>query len=470
MKIVNILLSLFFVFVVSCNDANEPGKGSGKNPGTSKKKTYEISGFVQDGPCLPGGDVKIQMLYDSDLRQVPGELYITQTESDFGFYDASRVMRATSYQYALITVTVPCYNEVTNVIMESKTFRSLVDLDSTGDVNINPLTTLIVDRQLELYRDNQGVFYQDFDASTIQAEKELLEIYFNVFGVTDRFSEMSLDNRNGGPLLAANVILLEGKEVPKQNALMSNIIASLRDGDNTSDIIGEIKRASQAINLFEIKKNLENRYNTIGYAMSAPDFWDYIDSDGDGTLNTNDDDNSVEYYLTNGSLKIIKQIGLNESENIEKSSLAGYRYFAMPYVFDNETFVRFISVNTTGDYLSVYSNNDGGDGIDATNDQPNVALKTITKIPNYPFNDIELDDLEGNTYSKLPNSFSGDINFTFQSGVKYWIVLWSDNIYQPYVGQFAANFNQHGGRAISSDGTNWELNIDMNRHRILFTN
>ena len=471
MKALRLVIVVLFLFFISCKESGDSNSTSGTSTSSDVvTQRYSPTGYAQDGPCLSGGDVTIQTLYSDDLRQT-SEIFTTTTESNFGFYDASRVMRSTSYQYALITIEAACFNELTNSVMSTKTFKALVDLNSSEENNINPLTTIIVDRQIELYRDSSSIYYQNFDTATTQAEKETFESVFNIYGITDHFRDMSLNNRNGSTLLAANVIMLEGRStVAEQESFMNTISVALRDNSVTTSLTNAILVSSQNISLTSVKTNLEARYLSLGETMTAPGFWEKIDSNGNGILNSNDSDKSIDYRYITGDIKIVDHVGMNGPDTITSNSSRWYSYWATPYVFDSSDDISYIMMNTSGDYVSIYSNNDVGDGVDSTNDQPLIALKTVSVESVNQFLGMELTDSSGDSFRNFPAQSIAKIEFTPTAGVKYWIVNHCSSIYKPYIGDGGDDYDIYGGRALSDDGSNWKLNINYNNHRIAFIN
>ena len=479
----NIWFILVMLLFISCADSESTDKTTStidedNSEDVSSVVLYSPKGHAEDGPGSEGGTVSIRLHHDEDLMQTE-EVYTTQTENNFGYYDSSRVMRATAHKYATITVTTFYFDETKNTMMPTqKPLKALADLSVNSVVNINPLTTVIIPRQIELFNDFESIYYQDLEAATTQAEKELMENVLNIYGVTDHFSDMALDKRNGSVLLAANVILLQDNDVAEQIALMNRIATELRDNGTviSQDIIDEISTNSQNVDLSGVKSNLENKYSLLGRVMSAPDFYNYIDSDGDGILNRDDADQSLNIDIIEGNLKITYGLNLNEHPAV-KSGIDYWSEFAHPSIFDENTNAGYVCFNTSGQHLSIYNNNpnaqiwDNGYKVFRTGDAPGTVLKTIDHIDGSPFNGVEIEDLEGNSYSNLPCQFLGKLDFNFIAGDKIWYVLHNGgDIYIPTYGDNGVPFNEFGGRCLSNNGTDWQCfnGVGLDEIRIAF--
>ncbi len=74
-------------------------------------------------------------------------------------------------------------------------------------------------------------------------------------------------------------------------------------------------------------------------------------------------------------------------------------------------------------------------------------------MPQYVFIGT-FEDTEQNEYSDLPSALHASLEYSFVTGIKYWLVVWADKNYQPSFGcptglvPFARNLH-------SADGVNW---------------
>lgn len=434
-----VVISVLLIFV-GCKGQEE--NADNINDDNTSVVKYMPSGMVEDGPCISGGAVTIRTLYSDDLTQT-GEEFVTTIKSDWGFYDASEVMKATSYRYAEIEVEGSCYAETTGIVMPGKkTLKILVDLSVQGPANVNPPTTIITSRIRQLYNDASSSAYQNFAASEIQADKELKENVFGIYGLNTLFREMSLNDTNGGPLLAINSMLLWKKEysITSQEQMLQDLSNALPNADQKR--LGEIQVASKEINLFKIKRNVEAIYSELDVTMDAPDFWNYIDSDNDGTLDGQDQssDNRLMIDIIEGNLKITYDLNLESNYiSISQNDHVNGKDIALPYVFDSDITPKYMIYNIGGPALSIHDSTHDytvsgiHNGIDCTADIPGTLLHQVDKIEmNAILSGFEYYaepfDAQGNQYKKLFTNFVGDLDnqFTFQAGKKYWFQISHD--------------------------------------------
>ncbi len=295
-------LSIFLMLLlIGCQTATENDDSTQSSTETENASTNIITGHVLDGPCLAGANVNIKPLDSITLAQKPG-IYLTTTSTDYGYFEVPTEIDIEKTPYAFIKVSeAECYNEVTGGMMEFKTYYAMIDLTEGSVQNVTPQTTGVIKRIIELHTNQESTTYQDFAASKRQAETEWMTV-FGITGITTSFSEMELDSQSDGnsALLAMNVIHLQGNSVGEQAELITNMGDDIRFDGILDDegIITEIKNNSKALNLTDVANNLSARYLSLGFSITVPDFGVFIDSDGDGLLNGDDDDTPDSFAFT----------------------------------------------------------------------------------------------------------------------------------------------------------------------------
>ncbi len=410
-----------------------------------------LTGYIQDGPCLSGADVFIYPLNSTTLAQT-GAKFQGITINNFGAYEVSAEIDIEINPYAEVFTDASCHNEITGGIMAEKTYRAIVDWTAGEANNINPPSTATVSRILALHTTPGSPTYQNQSASKAQAESEYLAAH-NITGITTPFTDMALDSSSdaNAALLAMNVVHLYGHSEAEQSAFLADMGEDLKlDGTiDSTTLKNKIKNNSMAIGLVNTRDNLKARYLALGQSIESPKFWNFIDSYGNGQLNK---DNSQSFVNI-----ISNRPTLNHTVNLSESCSSSFdtadnRFFAFPYIFDEDVTSDFIGTNVTGDYMSWYNNDDKGDG-DHNNDWPGTLIQTgVTLQRNFFIGTFE--DAELNEYSNLPSELHVGLEYTFISGVKYWKIIWADENYQPSMGcpvglvSFARNLH-------SADGINW---------------
>ncbi len=168
------------------------------------------------------------------------------------------------------------------------TLRTISDLSSDVDVNVNLLTSIESRRVKKLMGDRKS-----FAEARVQAETEILNVFkisqenLNSFDKMD-FTQVGDSN---AILLAVSSVLQVNSSVAELSQTLSKISLDIEsDGIlNNQTIIDSIKNKSMIVNFTSIQSNLENWYLNLGLALVAvPDAKEYVDSDGDGIINRDD--------------------------------------------------------------------------------------------------------------------------------------------------------------------------------------
>lgn len=291
------------IVVSGCNSSNSGNalSGSGESDPVSIPITIAkaVSGGVQKGQFIQGSTVEAQEL-NADLEAI-GTFYSTSISDHLGHFDLSDTISA---DYIEIISSGYYFNEVAGEVTSSPlTLRCLSDISSEdATIMVNALTTLDGDR-IEYLMSNTSEITVTGESTTFsnarkQAEQEILN---QVFGIetTDindidnlkNFNSMDITEtgESNAILLAASVILQGNRSVSELSEMISQISTDMADGTLGSDTLKSKLRENQSCLIPEqIRENLNNRYADLGVTEDIPDFEDYLDPDGDGTLNKED--------------------------------------------------------------------------------------------------------------------------------------------------------------------------------------
>ena len=263
------LVMLIFI-LVSCNDKNE---------NINQLSLEKVNGYVQKGPYLNGTPITI---YELSQDLVPtGRDYSSQILDNKGTFEIKNV--DLSSQFVELKADGFYFNEVTNANSSAQlTLFALSDLTNKSTINVNVLSTIEKGR-VEFLISNGSSFTE----AKRQAQSEILKI----FEITkpDIAESENLDISQQGDdnaiLLAISVVLQGYLTVPDLSELLANISTDIReDGELNSKTLGSMLiNNAKVLKLDEIRKNLENRYETLGLNVTIPDFEKYVNQFIDST-------------------------------------------------------------------------------------------------------------------------------------------------------------------------------------------
>ncbi len=244
-----------------------------------------FEGRIQKGPFV-SGEVRVWPL---DERYFPaGEPWIATV----GYDGAYSVSYGFSDGPAMIEASGVYFNEVTGWMERSGiALRAVTSVTWYRDINVNLFTTLAEER----IRTLAWMYGLPFQEAKRQAEAEVLAVFgFAAEGVPP-FEELDLLGGGMGDamLLAASAIVQQGRTAEELAGLISRINRDLvPDGVvQDPDILDELKESSMALNCREVRENLEEWLVEDRYMdeVALPAFEAYVDSDGDGRLNRDQD-------------------------------------------------------------------------------------------------------------------------------------------------------------------------------------
>lgn len=252
-----------------------------KDPSGPTTEPRQVSGAVQKGPFITGTSVTVRPL---DARLQPtGESYETQILDDLGRFTLPVKIDAS---YAELIAQGYYFNEVSGTLSNSPiTLRSITRLSDGGN-NINLLTTLEAAR-LRYLVEKEGKHFED-------ARKTAQQEVLSGFGITLKETQISdqLDISRPGETNAALLAVSAVMQSYRSEAELSELIAKVSNDirDNGSITRPELQNAIREGNIYadpeNIRRNLIERYAEAGAEnVHVPDFYNYIDSDGDGQLN-----------------------------------------------------------------------------------------------------------------------------------------------------------------------------------------
>lgn len=285
------LISLFALS--SCGGgSNAAGPGS---LASSPVAIEGVNGYVQKGPFVQGSTVEIQEL-DSNF-EATGDFFSTTISNHMGTFAITN--NNIDSGYIEIIGSGYYFNEVSGALSDStltlRTWANLTETRAESDINANILTTLARSRISELL--TSGV-QTSFSGAQTAAEEEVLEM-FHILpadisgGSIANFDTMDIaaTGDNNAVLLATSAVLQGSNTVAELSELIAQIEDDITaDGDLTTQTLkDELKNNAMGLSLSTIRANLVARYTALGATTAVvPEFEDFIDSNGDGTINRND--------------------------------------------------------------------------------------------------------------------------------------------------------------------------------------
>ncbi len=443
---------------IGCKDADESsssddtttessGTESGTDDGTitvtSENETFSASGYILDGPCLAGADVYIYPLNSVTLAQT-GDKYQGVTTDNFGSYSVPTSINTTTNPYAEVFTDAACHNEVTGQVMTEKTYRAIVDWKAAEANNVNPHTTATVPRITELFTNAALTStYGDMDASRAQAESEYMSEVYNITGITTSFTDMDLTTVSDANAahLAMSAIHLYGLSEAEQTALITSIAYDLEDdGDiDDTDITDTISANSQALDMQQTKTFHVARYAKLGSTIDPIHFWEFIDSDFDGTLNGDDSHPSVDLLSRTPTVLYALNDDVTGTNGFDTDD---NKFFAFPFIPTETISFSYIAVNVDGNRISLYTN---------VGDSPGVLL--IASDHHGDYLDSSLDDV-GLTSYPVPSGVHAAMSYTMLEDTEYFIVIEGDVNYRPSMGS-PSGLLPFGRNLHSVDGITW---------------
>lgn len=280
-----VLLAFILTFLISCQEDEE---------GNKPEINVNLSGYVQKGPFLNGSTVTIIEL--DEKFQPSGRTFTTEIQDNRGtfVFDAISLLSP----YVELTGEGFYYNEVKGEESSAPlTLKAIVNIKDKTATNLNVL--LHLQRERVAYLIGEGKSLED---AKTQAQQEVVR----VFGIekstiaSAETMDISKEGDEHAILLAISATLQGQNTVAELSELLANISSDIReDGKLDNETIKEkIRAGAISISPANIKENLIKRYKEVGTEVALPDFEKYLDSDGDGIINSEDDETPDEFSFT----------------------------------------------------------------------------------------------------------------------------------------------------------------------------
>ncbi|KZN38142.1 Ig-like domain-containing protein [Pseudoalteromonas luteoviolacea] len=265
-----------------------------------EKPLVDIIGSIEKGPFVVGSNVTINVL--SDTGQNTESTILTKTIDKLGNFKFS----VESEKLLQISATGYYLNEITGELSEGTvTLRSIYKSNGTKQqvANVNLLTHLASARALKLI-ENNGL---QFEAALEQAEAEFLSAFDSVIPKPQQanFSNLSILEGSGQEasayLLTVSALVyqyaLDAAESKSTNpdaeltALLNELESDFaKYGDfSDKDALAELRASHTKIDPNLVKSHLLE-WREDNQTIKIPDINVFLDTDLDGTPNSNDED------------------------------------------------------------------------------------------------------------------------------------------------------------------------------------
>lgn len=243
-----------------------------------------VTGRLEKGPFVQGSKVTLYEL-DSRFAQT-GKSYTTKTTDDLGAFAFASPLSLPA-KYVELETNGYFYNETTGQLSQSTiTLNALAEV-SNGKANVNLITHLEADRVRRLLQEEHP-----FAEAKKQAERELLAC-FAITRPIERPENISLTDgsEEAKILLAISSILLYNRTEAGFSELIAKFSQDFAANGSITD--SNIRQAIQSgqynISPKTIVKRMKEYYEEKGVNINIEEFSAYVDHNGDGTLDDEDD-------------------------------------------------------------------------------------------------------------------------------------------------------------------------------------
>ena len=235
----------------------------------SKEK---ITGFAQKGPFNNGTSILISEL-NADFNQT-GRNITSNIDNNRGSYEIDNIEFIS--QFVLINANGYYFNEVSGVNSPSQlTLYAISDLSDKNSLNINILSHL--EKARVEYLVSEG---KSFDAAKDQALGEILEVFEmeKPDNTESELLDISRDGEGNAILLAISIIFQGYRTTADLSLLMADFITDISTDGVLDDatVQGALISHARALNLANVRENLESHYDDIHTEYSIPDFEQHI--------------------------------------------------------------------------------------------------------------------------------------------------------------------------------------------------
>ncbi|MEM9675473.1 MAG: hypothetical protein AAF992_22970 [Bacteroidota bacterium] len=285
------LLFIAGIIMISCQEDEEPITPPVASDTTSVDSTVVVSidlkGYVQKGPFINSTAITLSEL--NEKLTATGKNFTTQIADNRGSFSLKDIELESDF--VQLQANGFYFDEVKGEKSAAQlTLFALADVSNASSVNVNLLSHLERNRVVYLMQEKK----QEFAEAKKQAQQEILTalgIVQDSIGYSEQL-DISQKGDQNAILLAISAVLQGNNGVADLSELLGNLITDLReDGTlNSETIKTKIEEQAKVLDLLQIRKNLEARYAEMGVEATIPNFEQYIDSDGDGILNKDEDD------------------------------------------------------------------------------------------------------------------------------------------------------------------------------------
>lgn len=300
-KLLSTLSLIFILTVLGCREEEilpqEPSS------------PVSISGYVQKGPFINGTSIIITELDDS--LAATGKTFTTQITDNKGtFFIKTSQLDHTNLQ---MMASGFYFDEVKGEKSAAQlTLFALADVSEDANINVNVLSHLEKDRVNYLI--NRG---KSFVEAKRQAQQEILAIFRieRAEMTNSELLDISQVGYDNAILLAISAILQGNQTVAELSELLADITTDLREDGTLDSETVKAKLVQNAINLDlpQVRQNLQARYQELEVEASIPNFEQFVDSDGDGILNKDEDDTPEDFvFETQENVAINANVVSNE--------------------------------------------------------------------------------------------------------------------------------------------------------------
>lgn len=274
------------IFIAAIAAAFTLASCSSESDGPEGPRSQQILGHIEKGPFVQGSEVTLTDL-NKDLSQ-SGKSYTTNTTSDLGSFDFGQTLDLSCGLVELKTSGY-FYNECTGSLSNSQiTLKAIANTDGAANINVNLLTHLEYARVKYLVKSRKS-----FKQAKEQAESEILKS----FAITDKIAspeKVSLTDcdKNANILLAISSIMLYDKSEAEFSEFIAKFSNDLeKDGTiDNSQLKETIKKGQENCHPSQIKKKMEEYYQSKGSNVAIGNFSQFIDFNGDGVIDDKDEE------------------------------------------------------------------------------------------------------------------------------------------------------------------------------------
>lgn len=342
----SVITLVFSAAMISCS-SDDSGEEGPKPIEKSK-----VSGIIEKGPFVQGSKVTLYEL-ENNLSQT-GKSFKTQTNSDLGAFSFDSPIQLNS-QFVELETSGYFYNEVKGELSTSQiTLNALSNVASRNAVNVNLITHLEYGRVKKLVRDGQS-----FSDAKKQAERELL----SCFAITDEINvpegvSVTDNNRNSAILLAISTIMLHERSEAEFTEFISKFSTDFADNGqiDQATIREDIKKGQEDAHPSKVIERMKEFYSNKGVDIQIDDFSRYIDFNGDGVINEEDEET---LDVTPGN-QTTEETFFTTEQNV-KDAVSGCYMYASVFTSNQMVLqaVRFKAINgeDNGIYLNRPSDN-----------------------------------------------------------------------------------------------------------------